>query len=218
MIEIGTLKAQRRTAFGKRPTRRLREQGMIPAIIYGHGEDPVPVSLNEHDVEVALDHGARTLTLDIQGNEQQLLIKEVQYDHLDHLPIHLDLVRFDVHERVTVTVGVELRGIPKGVGEGGVLEQYRAEIDVECLVTDIPDTLHPLVTELGLDETLFARDLQLPPGVTLVTDGEERIATVRELAPEVEPEEAPGEGEEVAATPEVIGRGKKEEEEEGKED
>jgi large subunit ribosomal protein L25 len=212
MLTIGTISAAPRTAFGKRVTRKLREAGSIPVIIYGHGEPPVAVSLLEHEVEVALDHGARTLTLRLNGSEQQLLIKDVQYDHLGEAPIHLDLVRFDVHERVTVTVGVELRGVPKGVGAGGVLEQYHAEIEVECLVTDIPGTLHPFVTELELGQTLYARDIAIPQGVVLVTDENERIASVRELAAEVE---APGAEEGAAgeaAQPEVITRGKKEEE------
>jgi len=212
MREIGTIKATPRTDLGKRRTRKIREEGAIPAIIYGRAEAPVAVTLSEHDVEVALDHGARTLTLDLSGTEQELLIKEVQYDHLDHFPIHLDLLRFDAKQRMTVSVGIELRGVPKGVGVGGILEQHAAEIEVECLVTDIPDTLNPLVSEMGIGDTLFARDLVLPEGVTLVSDPDDRIATVRELAHVAEPEAAP-EGEAEAAQPEVIGRGKKEEEE-----
>ena len=211
MLQIGTIKAAARTGFGKRRTRDLRTKGHIPASIYGHGEAPVAISMVEHEVEVALDHGARTLTINLGAGDQQLLIKEVQYDHLDQNPIHLDLLRFDANERMTVTVGIELRGVPKGLADGGVLEQHRAEIEIECLVTDIPDTLHPLVSGMGIDDTLYARDLVLPAGVTLITDPDDRIASVRELAPEVE---EPAEGEETAeAQPEVIARGKKEEEE-----
>lgn len=212
MLEIGTIKATARQGLGKRPTRQLREEGSIPAIIYGRGEAPVAIALSEHDVEVALDHGARTLTIDLDGGEQQLLIKEIQYDHLENLPIHLDLLRYDAKERVTVTVGIELRGEPKGVADGGILEHVQGEIEVECLVTDIPDTLHPFVNSLAIGDTLFAKDLELPPGVTLVSSGDDRIATVREPVAEVE-EEEPAEGEGEPAQPEVIGRGKKEEEE-----
>ncbi len=211
MLDNMTLAAEPRTAFGRRPTRRLREQGSVPVIIYGHGKDPVAASVPAHELGITLGHGARTLTLGLQGKKQQFLIKEVQYDHLGDTPIHLDLVRFDANERVTVTVGVELRGVPKGVGDGGVLEQHLGEIDIECLVTDIPDTLRPLITDLGINETLFVKDLDLPTGVRAITDGDERVATVRELAEQPESEEAT-EGEAGDAQPEVIGRDKKTEE------
>jgi len=211
MLDNMTLAAEPRTAFGRRPTRRLRDRGSVPVIIYGHGEDPLAASVPAHELGITLDHGAHTLTLDLQGKKQQFLIKEVQYDHLGDTPIHLDLVRFDANERVTVTVGVELRGVPKGVTDGGVLEQHLADIDIECLVTDIPDTLRPLVTHLGLNETLLVKDLELPPGVRLISDGDERVATVRELAEQPESGEAT-EGETGDAQPEVIGREKKTEE------
>lgn len=217
MSEHATLEAAPRTAFGRRPTRRLRDGGAIPVIIYGHGEEPVAVSLSAHDFGLAVGHGARTLTLRIDGQEQQLLIKEVQYDHWGDTPIHIDLVRFDAHERVTITIGVELRGVPKGVGDGGVLEQHLSDIEVECLVTDIPETLRPLVTDLGLNDTLFVKDLELPPGVKAITDGNERVAAVRELAEEPTTEDEATEGDGTDAQPEVIGREKKAEDD-GKKD
>jgi large subunit ribosomal protein L25 len=157
------------------------------------------------------------LLVDVAGAAKQYLIKEVQYDHLQQTPLHLDLVRISMHEKVTVTVGIELRGVPRGLNEGGVLDQVLGEIEVECLPTDIPQTLHPLVINLGLNETLFVRDLDLPAGVTVLNGPDERVATVR---PKLE---APAEGEAVPAAegepalPEVIGRGKKEEEAPGEE-
>ncbi len=211
-METLTFKATRRERVGTKYARRVRAGGDIPAIIYGHGEDPVAISLPGHDLEVELHHGARVLRVELDGTEVQYLIKSVQYDYLGTTPIHLDLMRVDLDEKVTVVVGIELRGTPKGVNEGGILDQYLSEIEVECLVTQIPDTLRPSVTQLGVGESLLVKDLDLPTGVIAQVDGDERVASVSMLAEEVEEEVVAEEGAE-AAQPEIIGKGKKEDEE-----
>ncbi|HUU84559.1 MAG TPA: 50S ribosomal protein L25 [Phycisphaerae bacterium] len=210
-METVTLEGVRRVRVGTRHARRIRNEGKLPAIIYGHGEAPESVALSAHEVEVELQHGARVLTVKLEEKETQYLIKSVQYDHLGTTPIHLDLMRVDVHETVTVEVGIELRGTPKGVADGGVLEQHLNSLEVECLMIAIPETLRPSVMPLGIGDSLLVKDLKLPPGVKTTVSPEERVATVRLLAVEVEEEEAPAAEE--AAQPEVIGRGKKEEEE-----
>jgi large subunit ribosomal protein L25 len=214
-MEVMTVKAEPRTELGTRSARRIRESGKLPAIIYGHGVQPEAITLEQHELEVALARGARTLHVELGGETKQYLIKDVQYDQLNVAPIHLDLTRVDLHERVQVEVGIELRGTPKGVSEGGTLDQMMGEIEVECLVTDIPGTLHPLVADLHVGDVLLVKDLPLPPGVRALADPEERVAMVREAA--AVPEEAEEEAveEETSAQPEVIGRARKEEEEEG---
>jgi large subunit ribosomal protein L25 len=183
----------------------------MPAVIYGHGEAPEPIAFNSHDVLIELQHGARVLSVEVEGKKGQYLLKEVQYDHLGTHPVHLDLMRVDLTEKVRVRVGIELKGTPKGIADGGVLDHPVNQVEVECLVTDIPETLHPSVKHLGVGDVLLAKDLVLPPGVTLVTDPDERIATVRVL---VEQAAAPvAEGAE-PTQPEVITRGKVEESEE----
>ena len=197
----------------------MRAAGRLPAIIYGHGEAPESISLAHHEVVVALAHGARTLQVELNGAVKPYLIKEAQYDHLATNLVHVDLARVDLHERVRVKVGIELRGVAKGIHEGGVLDQQMAQIEVECVVTEIPGTFHPLVTHLALGDSLLVKDLQLPPGVTAMADPNERIATVRLLAAEVVAPVAPIEGEAAAtAEPERIGRIKKEEPVEGVEE
>jgi large subunit ribosomal protein L25 len=209
-METITLKGEPRTAVGTRVSRALRATGRLPAIIYGHGETPETLSLDLHDVVVALAHGARMLQVKLGRKTKQYLIKDVQYDYLDDTPIHLDLARVDLDERVKVRVGIELRGVPKGVSEGGVLDQHLADLEVECLVTEIPETLRPVVTELSLGDSLLAKDIELPPGVVVLTDPEERVATVRALAEAPEPE-ADEEDEAGALQPKMIGRVAKEE-------
>lgn len=216
-MEQTTHNAKPRTSLGKRATRKLRETGMLPVVIYGHGEPPESIMLVKHDVELSLAHGARTLTVKMGKATRQYLIKEVQYDHFDQIPIHMDLARVDMDERVTVHVSIELRGVPKGISGGGVLDQQITEIEVECLMSAIPETLHPLVTELELGDSLLVKDLEIPPGVTVLTKPDDRVATITTIAEEIEAEE-PVEGEaDKTEEPERIGRVRKDEEsEEGK--
>ena len=213
-MDIATLKAEPRSADGTRAARALRATGRLPAIIYGHGEPPEAVSLSLHELELALFHGARMLPVKIGRKTQQLLIKDVQYDHLGATPIHMDLARVTMDERVKVRIGIELRGVPKGVTDGGMLDQHMGDLEIECLVAAIPATLHPLVTELELGGSLLVKDLELPSGVVALADPTERIATVRAVMAEAEPEAAEV-SEEKVAEPERIGRVRKEEESKG---
>lgn len=214
-MEATIIQAKRRTQLGTRVSRREREEGLIPSIIYGHGEEPESVSLPQKEVLSELAHGSRVLEVNIEGQKSQYLIKSVQYDYLGTYPIHLDLMRVDADEKVKVSVGLELRGEPKGLSEGGILEQRLVSIDIECLVTQIPETLHPSVSQLELGESLTVADIEWPPGVVPLIDGDEKVATVRAPAAEVEDEEV-AEGEE-KAQPEVIGKSKEESAEDSKE-
>ncbi len=213
-MEATLIQAKRRTEMGTRVSRREREEGLIPTIIYGHGEEPESVSLPQKAVLGELAHGSRVLKLDIEGKKSQYLIKSVQYDYLGTDPIHLDLMRVDADEKVKVSVGLELRGEPKGLSEGGILEQRLVSIEVECLVTQIPETLHPSVSQLELGDSLTVADIEWPPGVVPLIDGDEKVATVRTPAVELEAEEeVEGDGK---AQPEVIGKAKEDSEEESK--
>ncbi len=210
-MEVVTIQGLPREEHGTRACRALRATGRLPAIMYGHGEEPESISFAQHDVEVALAHGARTLQVELAGKLQPYLIKEVQYDHLHQKPIHVDLARVDLHERVRVRIGIEPRGVPKGVSEGGVLDLHMGQIEVECVVTDIPDTLHPVVSHLLLGESLLVKDLPLPPGVRPLANPDERVASVRQLIEATVKEEVVLEGEEKPQEPERIGRIRKEE-------
>jgi large subunit ribosomal protein L25 len=215
-MDIPVLKAQPRTTKGTKAARAMRAEGTLPLVMYGHGEPPEMAALSRHDFELALSRGARMLNVEMSGATKPYLIKDVQYDHLDRVPIHLDLARVDLDERVTVWVGIELRGVPKGVAEGGILDQLMPDLEVECKVTDIPNVLSPLVTELGVGDSLLVKDLNLPEGVIPTADGNEIVALVRALAEVEEPAAEEGVEGAVTAEPERIGRVRKEEELEGK--
>ena len=205
-----TLPATRRTHLGTKHTRRIRHRGQIPAIIYGHGEAPEPIALEAHEIENVLHHHLRVVNVDLDGRSSQYLIKAVQYDHLGSTPIHVDLMRVGRDERVRVAVEVELRGTPRGAADGGVLVQFLNEIDVECVMTAIPEDFRPSVTNLGLGESLLVQDLQVPPGVTIMADPQEKVATCRVPTEREEVEEEEAEEAEGAEEPEVIARGKEE--------
>lgn len=208
-MKTEVLTATKRKTLGSKHSRRLRGAGKCPAVIYGHGEDPESVTLEQHEVEVALLHHSRVLELNIEGSAQQYLIKAVQYDHLGSTPLHLDLMRVSADERVEVKVEVVLKGVPKGVDEGGILMQLINDLEIECPVTSIPDSIRGDVSHLNIDDTLSVGELKLPPGVRALADADERVAVVQPPAVEQETEEAVGEGEEAkSAEPEIIGRKK----------
>jgi large subunit ribosomal protein L25 len=116
--------------------------------------------------------------------------------------IHVDFARVSLHEKVKVTVHVELKGTPKGEAEGGVLQQIISSLEVECLVTEIPDAIRHNVSEMALDDVLHIKDLKISDGVKVLQDGELIVATVKEIKEEV----VAAVVEEGPAEPEVIGR------------
>jgi large subunit ribosomal protein L25 len=202
-VKSANVTAKSRAELGTRANRRLREQGLIPGVIYGHKEAVVPVTLPRKEVVTHLNKGAHLFDLNLDGKSEKVLVKEVQYDHLGLEVIHVDFARVSLDEKVKVTVPVELKGTPKGEAEGGVLQQILASLEVECLVTEIPEVIRHNVSEMELDAVLHIKDLKLPEGVRAIQDGDLIVATVKEIL-EVVTTAAPEEG--AAAEPEVIGR------------
>ncbi len=200
--------AQPRSELGSRANKRLRDKGFIPGVIYGHKEAVVPVTLPKKEVVGYLDKGAHVFDIAMGGKSEKVLVKEVQYDHLGMEVLHVDFARVSLDERVEVTVPLELKGEPKGEAEGGVLQQIVAELELECLVTEIPDAIRHNVSDMALGDVVHIKDLKLPPGVKALQDEELIVATVKEIA-----EEAPAEAIEGSAEPEVIGRKATDEEE-----
>src|ERR671927_604278 len=143
--------AKPRSELGSRANKRLRETGFVPGVIYGHKEAVVPVTLPKKEVTNHLNHGAHLFDLALDGKSEKVLVKEVQYDHLGIEVIHVDFARVSLDEKVEVTVPLELKGEPKGEAEGGVLQQIISELEIESLVTDIPDVIRHNVSEMALD-------------------------------------------------------------------
>lgn len=200
-VKSAQVTAKPRSELGTRANRRLRESGFLPGVIYGHKEAVVPVSLPHKEVVDHLTHGAHLFDLALEGKSEKVLVKEVQFDHLGMEVIHVDFARVSLDEKVKVNVPVELKGTPKGEADGGVLQQIINTLEVECLVTEIPDAIRHVVSEMALNDVVHIRDLKLPEGVKALQDGDLIVATVKEIL-----EVAPAAAEEGPAEPEVIGR------------
>ena len=206
--QTAQVSAKSRNQLGSRANKRLRDQGFVPGVIYGHKEAVVPVTLVKKELTGHLSHGAHVFDLALDGKSEKVLVKEVQYDHLGIEVIHVDFARVSLDEKVEITVGLELKGTPKGEAEGGVLQQIISELEIECLVTDIPEVIRHNVSDLEKDAVLHIKDLVLPKGVRVLQDPDLIVATVREI---VEEAVAPA-AEVTSAEPEVIGRKAGEEE------
>ncbi|MBR3923446.1 MAG: 50S ribosomal protein L25 [Kiritimatiellae bacterium] len=205
------IKAETRSEQGTGAVRRLRRAGMIPGSVMKMKKGGTElIKLPKHDFMMAMRgrSGKQLLvTLDMGGSEVPALLREMQNDVLAGTPIHVDFSEVSLTEKVRVTVPVYLVGESIGVKiGGGVLEQVLRTIDVECLPEDIAEKFDIDVSNLGLDQTMFVRDLQLGDKFTVVTRGELARAVVK----------APADGgaaAEAGKGPDVIKKGKEDKEE-----
>jgi large subunit ribosomal protein L25 len=203
-----------RKNHGKRNNVRLRRSGRLPAVLYGHGEEPVSLTLAADQFEASLRHGAKVVDLDGAATGKALL-QDVQWDVFFQNVLHVDLLRVRAGEKVKVEVPIELKGEAPGANEGGVVEQVLHSIEIEVSLDVIPEKLHVSIKNLQVGGHLTVKDIyDLPPGAELV-DVDDDMMVVHCIKPAAEVEAAE---EGAAAEPEVIAKGKAEEEgEEGEE-
>jgi large subunit ribosomal protein L25 len=212
MAETLEFVTQPRQDTGSQAARRLRRKGLVPAVVYGHKEATVHVTLPMDELQKAVRHGVRVVDLKTDGKTEKALIKEVQWDHLGKDLLHVDFARISADERVVVTVPLELRGIAPGVTGGGVLDQPMHTLSIEALAVALPESIRVNIGDLQLGGVIHVRDLVLPPGVKAMADPDAVVVHI--TVPAAEPAAAPaGVPEPGAAEPEVIGRQAKEEEE-----
>lgn len=205
------LKAEKREKTGTQVSRELRKQHRVPAVIYGQGAEPEAIHLDYHDLSLELQHHHRLLEVELDGQKQSYLVKDVQLNHLGDDVIHVDLYRVRMDERVEVDVQIELKGTPAGAADGGVLEQLLSEVTVECPVIKIPEMIRLMVSDLQVGDTVTAGELVLPESVTLVSEPDTAVVTVR-VPSEEEEEPVEEAGEAGDAEPEVITRDRKDDE------
>ena len=209
MATQATVTAEARPGLGSRANKRLRDAGKLPGVIYGHKQAVIPITLGKKEVVNFLDRGTHLFAVNLAGQSENVLVKEVQYDHLGLEVIHIDFTRVDLTERVQVTVPLELKGTPKGEEEGGVLQQIVIELKIDCVVTNIPDAIRYNVSEMALDSVLHIKDLPFPEGVKPLQDADLIVASVREILDAAPTEAVEG----ATAEPEVIGKKKEDGEE-----
>jgi large subunit ribosomal protein L25 len=203
------LAVQPRDSQGKHHNRRLRRSGQIPAILYGHGLQNVPLAVDADALTAAIRHGSRLVSLTGAVSESAF-IRELQWDTWGTHIVHVDFTRISEHEIVEVRVPVELRGEAPGVREGGVVVQHIHEVEIACPASVIPERLTVNVNHLALEASILLNTLELPQGAKILAADMEAVIVECivpvELPEEMAAEAAPGE-------PEVIGAKEKEGEE-----
>ncbi|QDU92759.1 50S ribosomal protein L25 [Lignipirellula cremea] len=184
---------------GTKRARRARAKGQIPAVLYGHGEANVLLSVDAVEVASAIRHGGHLIDLK-GGVNESALIKAVQWDAMGIGVLHVDLTRVRKGEKVEVTVPIELHGFAPGAQQGGVVEQTLHEVKITCPVNKLPDKIEVNINQLQLGDVIHVSDLQLDSEIEVLEDAEAGVVNCHE--PVVVQEE---EGEGDSAEPEVIG-------------
>jgi len=197
---------------GSRVARRLRRQGLIPGVIYGHKQAVVPVTLTRDDVWRMIKTPGRLADLDVNGTAETVLIRDVQWDHLGKEVLHLDFARVSAEEMIETEVALESRGVAAGIAAGGIFEHLVHSLKITCRAGSIPDSLKMDVSHLEVDGGVHVRDLTLPPDVTVNADPDLLLAHVVLRAVEVE--EVPEAEVAEPTQPEVIKAERKEKEKE----
>jgi len=199
------LQAEKREGVGRGPNRRLRQQELIPAVLYGAHCSPENLQLQKKPLESILAHAANEhmlVDLEITGaKKRSALIQSVQHDPITTEILHVDLMEVAMNETISSAVPLESVGTPEGVKNGGgLLEVLLRELEIECLPKDLPDIIEFDVSALRIGDSLHVKDLPLPKGVTATSDADVTVALVAEPTVKAEAEEE----ETAAAAPEVI--------------
>jgi large subunit ribosomal protein L25 len=176
-----TLKAEVRDATGKESAHKVRAAGRVPAVVYGHGTDPMHVSVDGRELSHLLhtDAGMNVL-VDLKVDKETILImpREVQRDHIRNRFVHVDFLRIARDEKIGVEVPIQLVGTSPGVREGGVIEHHLWNLQIECFPQDVPTHIDADIGTLTIGDALKVSDLTVPDTLTVVTALEETVVSV----------------------------------------
>jgi large subunit ribosomal protein L25 len=202
---------------GSSNARRMRRDGLVPGVIYSKGGEARHVSIPGHEFEQILRHHAgEQMMLNIQvegGQDESVLLKDVQHDPVSAAVLHVDLQSVAMNEKLEVEVQIELTGEAEGVHQGGILDHLLHTVEVECLPSDIPESIEVDVTGLAIGDLLCVKDIQVDSSkIEILTDPELGVASVSLPKAVEETDEEAGEAGE-GNEPEVIGEKDEEEEE-----
>lgn len=212
------LEAREREETGKGAARKLRREGNVPAVVYGHGFEPIHIYVNEKEMKHLLQTEAKLVELSIEGRKKpvSVIIKEVEADPIRDNLLHVDFQKIRLDETVTTTVPVVLVGEEEcvGVRMGGIIQHGLREIEIECLPKNLPSHIEVDIRNLEIGDGIKVADLELPEGVKTTAAPEEQVVVV--VPPAVLEEEVEAVKEEEAAeVPTVAETEKEEESEEG---
>ncbi len=217
------LEVKERAEKGTRVSRRLRTAGTIPAILYGAKQTPISMGIATKDFNRVIHSGAGenvvlTLKFADKNEGKTAIIKEIQRDPVSRNIVHIDLLAISLKDKIKVNVPVMVTGEAPGIKEGGILEYVQREVEVECLPTQIPEHIMVDVSSLNINESVHVRDLKLTDDQVKVLTPADRMLvsivppTVLEEPTPTEAAIAPEGAAAAPAEPEVIKKGKKEEE------
>jgi large subunit ribosomal protein L25 len=209
MAEIYTLKVKLRDKYGKRSNRRLRNTGRVPAVLYGHKQEVKSLTLSAEEFDAAVRHGNRFVALSGELSENAF-IKDVQWNTWGTAILHVDFARVSAHEKVQVTVAIELRGESPGTKEGGVVKHVLHAMEIECEAASVPEKISVNINHLEYGKVFHVSDIELPKGGKALTDASTVVVSCVAPVEVTEEETTAGEGE---GEPEIIGRKKTEDEE-----
>lgn len=218
------LSTSKRSELGRSAVKRLRGVGVIPGVVYGKGEDSIPVEITGeelHNIKASqfVENALLDLVIKDDGKKKTktVIIKEVQRDCINGSLLHVDFNTVSLTERLKAKVRIKLVGDSVGAAQGGVLEHLLHELEIECLPSDIPEHIDIDITNLEIGHHICVKDMSIPDKVTVLGDLEQPVVAVAVPKEEEEPVPAEGavEGEAGPEEPEVIAKGKKEEEGEG---
>jgi len=188
-MEAPALRVLRRTRSGKGVARKIRAEGMIPAVLYGGGEN-IPLSLQPQELLKILSSGENTIfQLEIDGDvgqERQAIVRDLQRHPLKETLLHADLYRISMDVEITVSVTIVRQGMSREVSDvGGMINQLLHEVEIQCLPSLIPHELPIDVSHLGIGEVMHVRDLQVPQGIQILAAPDEVVASVSVRGEEV---------------------------------
>ncbi|MCR4288791.1 MAG: 50S ribosomal protein L25 [Candidatus Scalindua sp.] len=209
-METQPLQAKIRKDSGSIKSRKNRKAGLIPAVLYGHKQESIMLSLDKKEFSKVIDARTKMVNLKMGNSEETAIIKEVQFDTFGKEILHADFVRTDLTEKIVAHVPIVLYGTSPGVKEGGVLDHALKEIEIECLATAVPDNIRVNISELAIGDTIHICDLELPANVNALGSADVVVVSVHFAAAEEAEEE------ELASGPEIISARKLDKEEESK--
>jgi len=186
------ISAHKRDQLGSLASRRVRRAGQVPAVVYGHEQAPAHVSVASHDLQNLIKNRERVFEIDVEGQVEETMLRDLQWDTFGTEILHVDLIRINASERVTVEVQVKLRGTSPGVVSGGMIEQPLHSLELDCLAHNIPDELSVRINALEIGDAIYVRDLEVPRGSKLHNaDDQIVVHVVDPQGEEEEAEEAP---------------------------
>jgi large subunit ribosomal protein L25 len=178
-MEVARMKAERRSALGRNQIKKLRTEGWMPAVVYGgEGKEPLSIQISEWELDQHVSKHHKVFSLELDGQSESVWLQDIEWKATTDRPLHADFLRIDLDKPWTCKVEVALLGHPAGLSKGGTLIKDNLVINVSALPKDLPDGIEIDISKLDAGDSLRAKDLPLPEGVSLGVDPELYIVRV----------------------------------------